>query len=81
MSYAIRNDGLGWRAINSRADLMDGEIFSKDQPPAPIIAPDLKAEALAYLASTDWYIVRFVETQKPVPDDVLDKRAEARLVE
>lgn len=35
MSYAIRKDGQGWRAINSKDDLADGEVFSKDQP-APV---------------------------------------------
>lgn len=42
-------------------------------------APDLKAEARAYLASTDWFVVRFAETQVPVPAEVLEKRAAARL--
>ena len=37
-------------------------------------------EARAYLASTDWMIVRQAETGKPVPDDVLAKRAAAREV-
>ena len=31
-----------------------------------------------YLASTDWYSIRKVETGVEVPDDVLTKRAEAR---
>lgn len=35
-------------------------------------------EALDYLASTDWYIVRLSETGVSVPVDVLLKRAEAR---
>jgi len=43
-------------------------------------APDLKAEALAYLSSTDWYVVRFAETQTPIPAEVLAKRAESRLI-
>jgi len=37
------------------------------------------AEARAYLASTDWYIVRKQETGKDVPAEVLTKREEARL--
>jgi hypothetical protein len=36
-------------------------------------------EALAYLASTDWMIVREVETQVPCPESVKILRAEARL--
>jgi len=35
-------------------------------------------EALAYLASTDWYVARFSETGTVIPDDVKQKRQEAR---
>ena len=37
-----------------------------------------KAEAQAYLNSTDWYFARKAETGQEVPEDVLTKRAEAR---
>ena len=33
-----------------------------------------------YLASTDWYIVRFMDSGVEVPQEVKDKRAEARLL-
>jgi hypothetical protein len=33
---------------------------------------------LAYLASTDWYAVRFAETGQAIPEDVVTQRAEAR---
>ena len=33
---------------------------------------------LAYLASTDWYAVRFAETAQAIPEDVVTQRAEAR---
>lgn len=36
------------------------------------------AEYKAYLNSTDWRFARLAETGEPVPQDVLDKRAEAR---
>jgi len=36
------------------------------------------AEYKAYLNSTDFYHLRQIETGEPVPQDVLDKRAEAR---
>lgn len=32
MSYAVRNDGLGWRAVASENDVMEGEYFSHQQP-------------------------------------------------
>lgn len=37
------------------------------------------AEAQKYLDSTDWYIVRFMDSGVEVPQEVKDKRAEARL--
>lgn len=37
-----------------------------------------RAEARAYLASTDWLVVRQAETGMPVPDEVAEKRAAAR---
>jgi hypothetical protein len=36
------------------------------------------AEMEGYLASTDWYAVRFAETGQIVPETVLEKRADAR---
>jgi len=39
----------------------------------------INAEALAYLASTDWMVVREVETQVPCPLGVKQLRAEARI--
>jgi hypothetical protein len=39
----------------------------------------INAEALAYLASTDWMVVREVETQVPCPVEIKQLRAEARI--
>ena len=36
-------------------------------------------ELLSYLARTDWYAVRFAETGEAIPDEVRDKRQEARI--
>lgn len=35
-------------------------------------------EARAYLASTDWYVIRQQETGQPAPEEVLASRAAAR---
>lgn len=35
MIYAIRNDGLGWRAVNDESDVGEGEHLSLE-PPAPV---------------------------------------------
>lgn len=32
MSYAIRKDGAGWRAVDSAADCADNENYSENQP-------------------------------------------------
>ena len=37
-----------------------------------------RREAQDYLARTDWFVTRLAETGKPVPDDVVAKRAAAR---
>lgn len=36
------------------------------------------ADARAYLAETDWYTLRQVETGQPVPEDILTARQSAR---
>lgn len=39
MSYAIRNDGQGWRSIDSEDDLLSGEYFSETPLPIPTANP------------------------------------------
>ena len=67
----------------------NGKIISADkngkpvlQDPPPPTAEELQAqknaEARAYLASTDWYVVRKAETGVEIPADVLEKRQAAR---
>ena len=54
----------------------DAIHIEKNPPPDPQI--QINADALAYLASTDWYVVRFSETGVAIPQDVLDARQAAR---
>lgn len=35
-------------------------------------------EARAYLSQTDWYVIRLQETGESIPEDILQKRADAR---
>lgn len=42
--------------------------------------PDPKEEAKYYLASTDWYVTRKMETKKAIPKDIVEKRDAARKV-
>ena len=37
------------------------------------------AQAKRYLKETDWYAHRKAETGKAIPDDILEKRAQARI--
>ena len=46
---------------------------------------DLKAEldrqeAIRYLTSTDWYVIRFIEVGKDMPQEIKDARLKARSI-
>lgn len=65
----------------------EGNIVSTTQVPAEyeVIEEEYdpeagrqEAEALQYLASTDWYVVRFAETGVIVPIEILEARKLAR---
>lgn len=57
-----------------------GSPVLQDQPPltGEQLQSQINAEARAYLASTDWYVIRLQETGEAIPPDVLEARAEAR---
>lgn len=38
----------------------------------------INMKAKAYLTSTDWYVARQIETGKPIPEEILQKRQAAR---
>ena len=57
----------------------EGYIVEYIDISAQVEQEKINAEALAYLASTDWMIVREVETQVPCPAEIKQLRAEARL--
>lgn len=80
MSYAIRIDLQGWRAVNGPEDCSVDEYYSETQPaplePDPQIA--INAEARAYLLSTDWYVTRWQEKQTPIPAQISAERDAAR---
>ena len=63
-------------------NLQTGEItFEDDAPPSPqqpITQEQINNEARAYLATTDWYVVRFAETGLAIPQDILAARQSAR---
>jgi hypothetical protein len=62
--------------------LVNGELVElpPEAPTPEQLAEQAKAEAHAYLASTDWYVTRMTETGVAIPEDVLTKRAECRVL-
>ena len=83
----------GAASTRDHAALMDGQSngrvidFDKDgypflEDPSPPTEEQLQqqanTEARAYLAETDWYVIRLQETGEPVPEDILAERAAAR---
>lgn len=75
------------------AALLDGQaagkVITPDENGFPVLADPppptaaqlqaaTNAQARAYLASTDWYVIRQQETGEPVPPEVLQQRAAAR---
>lgn len=72
--------------VLQEGDVID-ENYIVDKTPPAITAEDIKADnqrvvrenAKKYLTDTDWYVTRKAETGKAVPEDILTKRAQARL--
>lgn len=51
----------------------------KEREASEQLQSQINAEALAYLASTDWYVNRSKETGAAIPADILVEREAARL--
>lgn len=47
MSYAVRNDGQGWRIVSGVGDIGADEWFSTDTPPDPVPLPFTAEEQVA----------------------------------
>lgn len=66
MSYAIRKDGLGWRAINDESEVSDDEVYSETQPDPIVVKPDYSAlRSAAYRNESD--PIYFQEMRGEVP--------------
>lgn len=82
--FAYKEDGSQDYLIGDKVLMTDEEVELHLNPPkteAQRLAEKV-AEAKAYLASTGWYIERLNDPSsgKAVPQEVLDKRAEARVI-
>lgn len=55
-------------------------VYTKksDEQIAQLMQSKTNAASLAYLAETDWMVTRFAETGTPIPDDIKQKRQQAR---
>ena len=68
----------GWRFAQVQAPSI-AELYALiPQTVSKVEQEKINAEALAYLANTDWMVTRMAETGIPVPQDVAQARAEAR---
>ena len=63
--YISGNEKEGWRTRDNRT-LDELKVLTRDQ------------EAKQYLKDTDWYVTRFIETQTPIPEQIVQSRKEAR---
>jgi len=67
---ASQNEDGSWNPAEYSIEEVDDSIKSQDQ---------INMEARAYLASTDWYLIRSLELgPESIPESVLSQRAEAR---
>lgn len=69
-AWAAQGTAEGWWAADALVHSMDMS--------ASIAQDTVNAQALAYLASTDWYVIRFADTGVAIPDDIKTARATAR---
>jgi uncharacterized protein (DUF427 family) len=67
-------------ALAEEAAAKQVKIEFTEEQLAETILYQQKHEAREYLKSTDWYAHRLAETQKAIPQDILEKRAAARLL-
>jgi hypothetical protein len=59
----------------------DGKVFTLPEvleDTLEQIQNRLNEESLAYLNTTDWYVIRFIETNVEIPDEILKARQIAR---
>jgi hypothetical protein len=55
-------------------------VFTNPKPTEANTQAKINQENLAYLASTDWYAIRSSDTGEPIPSEISEARAEARLL-
>ena len=61
---------IDWSKVKTAQD--------KEREASEQLQAQINSEALAYLASTDWYVIRSKETGATIPDEILAAREAAR---
>jgi hypothetical protein len=83
MSYAVRNDGQGWRAVNSADDCASDETFSEMQP-LPNVAAQLwsayQSTAQAALTEGDMVAIRCAKAGVAYPAAWLARDVKLRAI-
>jgi hypothetical protein len=76
-------EGEGWKTYPERPENIRSEFDFASQvwvvlPEIQKSQSEVNAISRQYLSDTDWYVVRMMETGEPIPNDILQLRAEAR---
>ena len=86
-AFITRNPTGGFMLIEGLPDQPDfgqnykwsgSEVIVDEVANAAATQSDTNIDSLAYLASTDWYVIRYADTGVAVPTDIATKREEAR---
>ena len=70
-----------WAKVSAYLAEHPEALIPEPVPPPPTpeqVAEQARRANLSYLAATDWYSIRYAETGKVIPEDILAKRQVAR---
>lgn len=75
MNY-VEEIQAGFKPMPEGYEIVDNNLVEIMTPEKMLLIEQSTLQG--YLNETDWYVTRFAETGKPIPEDVLLKRNEAR---
>jgi hypothetical protein len=74
----VDNQIMEWSFANISQPTMEELEALQESVQVRMDQEAINKEALAYLASTDWMVIRAMDSGEPCPEDVKQARAEAR---